>query len=413
MPKPFFTPPPPRRGPRPRGRGGGGGPSPGGGGGRAPPPPPPPLDAAAVPPAARRRALDALAELTTAAATHLDDPDLFHRPRWRPKLHRHRTAGIAPAQLAEQLATAAENRTAAGLLAVHSVRAELLEHPGRRPCFTPEALAELHRMLIAGDPNITAPGGFRRSAATVTWPDGQTFSIATAAGAQLRERIGYWHRWGARTTAHPLDAAALAMVALVTIHPFPDANGRIARLLGQCDLVAAGLLPGLLLDLDAWVEQHRTEHDTALVAAADGDLMRWGALFARAVTDTARHRTGTLTAHGRLLDAAVAQVADDAAAVAVLTQLRGAPALSAAWLRDRIAHDPQPALDRLRAAGVLTDHPRLPGALVHPRLLDLLDAPYQPDPAGKSAERPPPSTSSVSPSLPPSSGQQGDPKEAA
>ncbi|MER7537066.1 Fic family protein [Streptomyces sp. NPDC097704] len=341
----------------------------------------PPLDATAIPPAARRQALDALAELTAAARTHLDDPDLFHRPRWRPKLHLKRIAGIDPAQLAGRLATAAENRTTTGLVAVHSVRAELLEHPGRRPCFTPDALAELHRMLIAGDPNITAPGGFRRAPMTVTWPDGQTFSIATAAGAQLRERIAYWHHWGTRTTAHPLDAAALAMVALLTIHPFPDANGRMARLLGQCDLVAAGLLPGLLLDLDAWAEQHRAEHDTALVAAADGDLAHWGALFARAVTDTARHRTGTLTVHGRLLDAAVAQVADDPAAVAVLVQLRAAPAVSAAWLRDRIAHEPQPALDRLREAGILTDHPRLPGALIHPQLLELLDTPYRPDPA--------------------------------
>ncbi|MFD0345362.1 hypothetical protein ACFQ0M_03250 [Kitasatospora aburaviensis] len=75
------------------------------------------------------------------------------------------------------------------------------------------------------------------------------------------------------------------------------------------------------------------------------------------MTDTARHRTGTVTAYGRLLDAALAQAADDPAAVAVLTQLRAAPALSAAWLRDRIPHEPQPALNRLRAAGVLTDHP--------------------------------------------------------
>ncbi|GAA2829815.1 hypothetical protein GCM10010441_62920 [Kitasatospora paracochleata] len=346
----------------------------------------PPLDAVAIPPAARREALAALAELTAAAGTHLDDPDLFHRPRWRPKLHRNRIAGIEAAQLADMLAAAAENRTTAGLLAVQSVRAELLEHPGRRPCFTPDALAELHRLLIAGDPNITAPGGFRRMTVNVTWADGQVFSIATAPGAPLQEQVERWHHWGTRTTAHPLDAAALAMAGLLTIHPFPDANGRTARLLGQCDLVAAGLLPGLLLDLDAWVELHRIEHDAALVAAADGDLVPWGAVFARAVTETARHRTATLTAHRRLLGTALAQVADDPAAVAVLTQLRAAPAVSAAWLRDRIALDPQPPLDRLRAAGILTDHPRLLGALIHPQLLDLLDSPYRPDLAGQSSD---------------------------
>ncbi|MFE0465526.1 Fic family protein, partial [Kitasatospora sp. NPDC058965] len=336
----------------------------------------PPLDAEAVPAADRRRALDALAELTAAVGTHLDDPDLFHRPRYRRKIHRH-LAGADPAGLAEQLAAAAEHRTAAGLLAVQSVRAELREHPDRRPCFTPDALAELHRLLIAGDPNITARGGFRRTSATVTWADGQTFAIATAPGAPLRAQLERWHHWGSRTGAPPLDAAALAMAGLLTIHPFPDANGRTARLLGQCDLVAAGLLPGLLLDLDGWVEQHRDEHDPALVAAADGDLTRWGSLFARAVTETARHRTGSITAYGRVLDAAVGQVADDPAAVAVLGRLRATPAVSAAWLRDLVAHEPQPALDRLRAAGVLTEHPRLPGALVHPQLIELLDAPYR------------------------------------
>ncbi|MER5642243.1 Fic family protein, partial [Kitasatospora sp. NPDC002227] len=326
--------------------------------------------------AARAQALDALAELTTAARTQLADPDLFHRPRWRPKLHQKRVAGIEPAQLAEQLATAAESRTTAGLLAVHSVRAELLESPGRRPCFTPDALAQLHGLLIAGDPNITAPGGFRSTPMTITWPDGQRFSVATEAGPQLTERMEHWHHWGTHTTSHPLDAAAIAMVALVTIHPFPDANGRTARLLGQCDLVGAGLLPGLLLDLDAWVEAHRTEHDTALMAAADGDLQSWGTLFARAVTETARHRTSTLATYGELLGAAVAQIAGDPAATAVLTQLRAAPALSADSLQGRIPHDPRPALDRLRAAGILTDHPRLPGALIHPELLELLDTPY-------------------------------------
>ncbi|MFI5532994.1 Fic family protein [Kitasatospora sp. NPDC051853] len=338
----------------------------------------PPLDAAAVPPADRRAALDALAELTTAVRAHLTNPDLFHRPRLRPKLHLQRTAGIAPERLAELLAAAAETRTAAGLAAVHSVRAELHEHPGRRPCFTPESLAELHDMLIQGDPNITHPGGFRQGTSTVTWPDGEKFTIATAAGPQLRQRIAHWYHWGTRTTAHPLDAAALAMAGLLTIHPFPDGNGRMARLLAQCDLVGANLLPGLLLDLEAWSEQHHAAHDTALVAAADGDLTRWGSLFARAVTETARHRTTTVTAYGAVLDAALARVTDDPAAMAVLTHLRAAPAVSAASLRGHLPFDPRPALGRLRTAGILADHPRLPGALHHPRLLELLDTPYSP-----------------------------------
>ncbi len=130
---------------------------------------------------------------------------------------------------------------------------------------------------------------------------------------------------------------------------------------------AAGLLA---------VQSVREEHDEAVVAAAEVDLAQWGAVFARAVTETARHRTATIATHRRLLDAAIERVGDDPAAVAVLTQFRSSPAVSAPWLRERIAHDPAPALARLLDSGILATHPRLPGPLVHPQLLAVLDAPF-------------------------------------
>ena len=335
----------------------------------------PPLDAQAIPAAAAREALAALAELAGAAA-RLGDPDLFHRPRLRRKVHRRHIAGTDSEQLAELLCVAAENRVTAGLLAVHSVREELRERPGRRPCFTPDALADLHGLLVAGDPNIPARGRFRRSRATVIWPDGRVVDVPVEPGAELREHMERWHGWGSATVAAPLDAAALAMAQLLTIHPFPDANGRVARLLAQCDLVAAGLLPGLLLDLDGWTPTHQIEHDEALVAASDGELARWGELFARAVTETARHRTATIRRYGELLDAALERAADDPAATAVLACFDSTPAVSAQWLRERIPYDPGPALARLEGRGVLAAHPRLPGALVHPQLVAVLDTPF-------------------------------------
>jgi len=335
----------------------------------------PPLGAEAIPAGARREALDALAALTR-AATHLDDPDLFHRPRFRAKLHRRHAGSVQVEQLTAQVATAAEDRAAAGLLAVQSVRAELRERPGRRPCFDPGSLAELHRLLAAADPNIPGQGGFRRARATVTWADGRRFAIDVAPGKQLRSHVERWYHWATKTTSHALDAAAFGMVRLFTIHPFPDANGRVARLIAQCDLVAAGLMPGLLLDLEGWVHSHRGEFDEAVVAAADGHWTQWGEVFARAVTETAYHRIATIEAHRRVLQSATSRVADDPAAVAVLAQFRASPAVSAGWLRDRLSHDPQPALARLLEAGILAPHPRLPGALVHPQLTDVLDAPF-------------------------------------
>ncbi|WP_405721614.1 Fic family protein [Streptomyces sp. NBC_01537] len=335
----------------------------------------PPLDAEAIPAGARREALEALADLTEAAA-YLGDPDMFHRPRFRTMVHRRHIGSADPLQLTERIATAAEDRASAGLLAVHSVRAEIRERPDRRPCFAPESLAELHRLIAAADPNIPGRGGFRRSAATVTWTDGRRFAIDVPPGRALRGHVERWFRWGTRTTSPPLDAAAFSMVRLVTIHPFPDANGRIARLLAQCDLVAAGLMPGLLLDLEGWVHGHRYEHDEAVVAASEGRWTQWGALFARAVTETAHHRIAAIGTHRRLLDSAIERVEDDPVAVAVLTHFRSSSAVSAQWLRDRMSHDPEPTLARLLEAGILTAHPRLPGALVHPELLAVLDAPF-------------------------------------
>ncbi|MER8188478.1 Fic family protein [Kitasatospora sp. NPDC094015] len=336
----------------------------------------PPLDAEIVPAPARAAALAALAALAEAARRHLGDPDLFHRPRYRTKMHHRHLAGVPDGQLAARIAEAAEHRAAAGLLAVHSVRAERAERPGHRPCFTPDALAELHGMLVAADPNIPGGGGFRSATARVDWPDGRRFVMAVRPGAELRDHVRRWYEWGTRTTSPALDAAALSMVRLLTVHPFADANGRTARLLAECDLVGAGLLPGLLLDLEGWVERHRVEHDEAVVAAADGRWAHWGELFARTVTDTARHRTATVTAHAAEIDHAIDQAGGEPAATAVLTCLRAGPAVSAAWLRDRIPHDPGPPLERLLAAGILTPHPRLPGALVHPGALAVLDTPY-------------------------------------
>ncbi|MFJ3905997.1 Fic family protein [Streptomyces sp. NPDC090025] len=339
----------------------------------------PPLDVAAVPGPERAAAAAALATLAETARRHLDDPDLFHRPRFRTAVHSRHVARVPGNQVTGLIAGAAEQRAAAGLLAVASVRAEVREHPGRRPCFTPDALCELHEMIVAGDPSIPATGGFRRTTARITWADGRVFTIAVAPGRELRDHMERWHRWAERTTAPALDAAAFGMARLITVHPFPDGNGRTARLLAQCDLVAAGLLPGLLLDLEGWTHAHRLAADEALVAAAQGRPVPWAALFARMVTETCRHRTATILRFSTLLAAAAGRYGDDPAARAVLRRLRGTPAVSADWLRERIPYDPGPALARLAADGVLTPHPRLPGALVHAPSLAVLDEPWAPE----------------------------------
>ncbi|MFF4444532.1 hypothetical protein [Streptomyces sp. NPDC001502] len=83
------------------------------------------------------------------------------------------------------------------------------------------------------------------------------------------------------------------MLPLFTVRPFPDGNGPTARLPARCGLAGTGLPPGLLLDIEGRAGAHRTEHDEAVIAGAGGQRHHRGAPFARAVTDTARHRTAT------------------------------------------------------------------------------------------------------------------------
>lgn len=65
-------------------------------------------------------------------------------------------------------------------------------------------------MLVAGDPDIPGPGGFRRAPARVTWPDGRCFAITVAPGRALHGHVERWYRWTVRTAspAPPTPACA-------------------------------------------------------------------------------------------------------------------------------------------------------------------------------------------------------------
>ncbi|MFD9242634.1 hypothetical protein ACFV0D_12040, partial [Streptomyces sp. NPDC059556] len=128
----------------------------------------PPLDAEAIPPRERAKATAALAELSDTAGRHLDNPDLFHRPRFRKAVHTRHLARIPDRLVTGRIAAAAERRAEAGLLAAASTRAEIAERPGRRPCFTPAALSDQHTQIVPAHPSNPRPGGDRPGAPTLT-----------------------------------------------------------------------------------------------------------------------------------------------------------------------------------------------------------------------------------------------------
>ncbi|MDZ7749166.1 MAG: Fic family protein [Halofilum sp. (in: g-proteobacteria)] len=85
-----------------------------------------------------------------------------------------------------------------------------------------------------------------------------------------------------------LIKAALAHVQFETIHPFPDGNGRIGRLLIALLLHEEGVLRQPLLYLSLYFKQHRAEYYRLLDATRrDGDWEAWIDFFLEGVQTTA------------------------------------------------------------------------------------------------------------------------------
>ncbi|MCI0340662.1 MAG: Fic family protein [Planctomycetales bacterium] len=87
----------------------------------------------------------------------------------------------------------------------------------------------------------------------------------------------------------PSDIPAVARLALIhyqfeAIHPFPDGNGRVGRLLVTLLLHAWGILPAPLLTLSAYFESDRRGYYDGLLGVSRQGLWEpWVAYFARGI----------------------------------------------------------------------------------------------------------------------------------
>ncbi|MGD9537805.1 MAG: Fic family protein [Alphaproteobacteria bacterium] len=81
-----------------------------------------------------------------------------------------------------------------------------------------------------------------------------------------------------------LIRAALIHYQFEAIHPYPDGNGRIGRLLIPLYLAQCGVLPQPLLYLSPFFERNRDEYlDRLLSVSRDGDWLGWIRFFLRGV----------------------------------------------------------------------------------------------------------------------------------
>lgn len=85
----------------------------------------------------------------------------------------------------------------------------------------------------------------------------------------------------------PVISNALIHYQFETIHPFPDGNGRVGRLLLPIMLAAQKLMPMPLLYISPFIERHKDEYkDQMLNVSKSGDWESWICFFAKAVEDS-------------------------------------------------------------------------------------------------------------------------------
>lgn len=155
---------------------------------------------------------------------------------------------------------------------------------------------EVHARLLEGvRGQDKLPGQFREG------PDGQVWIGAPGSAIhdaqfippppdRLRDLFHDWEKFvNESTQMPPLVRCALMHYQLEAIHPYPDGNGRIGRLLITLFLHASGVLSMPLLYMSAYFERNRRRYYDELLAVSEtGDWEQWLAYFLTGVHQEAR-----------------------------------------------------------------------------------------------------------------------------
>jgi len=113
-------------------------------------------------------------------------------------------------------------------------------------------------------------------------PDRQRVHFQAPAAASLPLEMERFLAWANGTTAEPpLIKAALAHLWLVTLHPFDDGNGRVARAVGDLMLARADGSPQRFYSLSAQIQRERKAYYEVLERTQKGtlDVTAWLAWF--------------------------------------------------------------------------------------------------------------------------------------
>jgi len=117
--------------------------------------------------------------------------------------------------------------------------------------------------------------------------------------ARLPDEIAHFLAWANADTREPaLLKAGLAHLWFVTLHPFDDGNGRIARAVGDLFLARADRSPRRFYSLSAQIQRERKDYYDALERAQKGtlDVSDWLSWFLAALGRAIASAQSTLDA---------------------------------------------------------------------------------------------------------------------
>jgi Fic family protein len=130
--------------------------------------------------------------------------------------------------------------------------------------WTAQTILELHFLVCFPQPGAR-PGRMRDGPVVVTrGPGREPYRPPTSSAVpQLMNELAEWLRAG-DTGRHPIVRAAMAHLNLVSIHPFRDGNGRVARVVQSLVLAREGLLRPEVVSIEPYLSRNTRLYYAAL-----------------------------------------------------------------------------------------------------------------------------------------------------
>jgi Fic family protein len=228
-------------------------------------------------------------------------------------------------------------------------------------------LCSIQKILIRGTSADTAEAGHVRTNQVLIGVAGRRVAdarfIPPPPGDQLSSGTTAWQAWISRDhQLHPIAAAALAHYQFETLHPFNDGNGRLGRLVALIQLIKAGELQSLVINLSPWLKDREDQYQKHLFdVSATGDFNPWVAFFCQALiahsSEAVERVRDLLALRLALLDQA-RKARVRGVGFMLAGDLIGYPMLTARMVKDLYEVSPQAAnnaVGRLEDLGILRE----------------------------------------------------------